>query len=47
MVRVSARDHLSMDVTAEAQLSADSVLFDGLLELIFDMYDVTQSVRLP
>ena len=47
VVRVSARDHLSMNVTAEAQLNADSVLLDGLFELIFDMYDMTQSVRLP
>lgn len=47
VVRVSARDHLSMHVTAEAQLNPDSVLLNGLFELILDMYDMTQPVRLP
>jgi hypothetical protein len=41
VVRVSARDHLSMDVAAEAQLNADPVLLDNLSELFFDMYDMS------
>jgi hypothetical protein len=47
MVGVSTRDHLSMHITAEAQLNTDIVLFDSLSKLFFDMYNVTYSVGLP
>jgi hypothetical protein len=47
MVRVRARDHLGMDVAADAKLNTNVLLLDRLSKLFFHVNNVTQSIGFP
>lgn len=47
VVRVSSRDHLGVDIAAQAELNANVLFLDDVAKFFFDLYDMAKSIGLP